>query len=243
MKLSEDMSRLEELWADRASGCLDSEGERELRESVRRLGVDDAYTAADFALGALYAGLVAQGPIEELPASVRARILADIPVARRTRIGSGLLPWAAMAAAVFLAVMSWWPRPGASGPLRTAEVDARADRVSVSWGDWDSPEVPGVKGEVVWSESLQTGYMRFRGLPANDPARDRYQLWIIDDRGMQQRISGGIFDSTGGETVVPISPGIKVNNAAAFAVTIEPPTGVWVSDMSRRVSIATVTKK
>ena len=49
MKLNEDIIRLEELWADRATGDLDADGLRELRASVRRMGVDDAVTAPELA--------------------------------------------------------------------------------------------------------------------------------------------------------------------------------------------------
>ncbi len=244
MKLNEDISRLEELWADRATGDLDAEGLRELRASVRRMGVDDAVTAPELAMASLHVAMLADTGIEEMPRGVMDRIMADIPeAAPRRGIVGRILPWAAIAAAVTLAVVSWLPREDGRARFDSATVDRTPDRVAVTWGDWDSPEIAGVRGEVVWSESLQTGYMRFSGLPKNDTDRERYQLWIIDDRGMGQRISGAIFDSTGGETIVPIEPGIRVQNAAAFAVTIEKPTGVWVSDMTRRVSIATVGKK
>lgn len=117
--------------------------------------------------------------------------------------------------------------------------------VRVAWTDWAAdgapPEIPGVTGDVVWSDDEQRGYMRFVGLPANDPTKQQYQLWIIDkERGMAQRISGGIFNGGPGETIVPIEPRLLVNKAAAFAVTIEQPGGTWVSDMTRRVNIAPV---
>jgi hypothetical protein len=83
--------------------------------------------------------------------------------------------------------------------------------------------------------------MEFTNLPALDPNKECYQLWIIDSRGMEQRISGGCFNAApGGKgvTTVVIKPGIQVVGAAAFAVTIERPEGTWVSDMKRRVVIA-----
>jgi len=121
----------------------------------------------------------------------------------------------------------------------------QADVVQVAWSDWAvegvGPEIPGVTGDVVWSDSAQRGYMRFVNLPANDPTKQQYQLWIIDkERGMSQRISGGIFNGGPGETVVEIEPRLLVNKAAAFAITIEQPGGTWVSDMTRRVNIAPV---
>jgi hypothetical protein len=154
--------------------------------------------------------------------------------------GARWLPWLAAAAGITLAALAWMPKLGmerpAAGPIAAAKSDPNA--VHLPWGDWDNPEQKGVTGEVVWSEAKQAGYMKFVGLKPNDPGKEQYQLWIIDSRGMQQRISGAIFDAASGETIVPIKPGIPVNGAAAFALTIEKPGGVWVSDMTRRVVIA-----
>jgi hypothetical protein len=181
-------------------------------------------------------------------------VVAKLPAPSEAAPASMLprLGWVAAAAAVVLAAIAWWPT--SSGPenlattaaseLRSMLAAAPSDLVKASWGDWDTPEIKGVKGEVVWSDSEQRGYMKFVGLPKNDPTLERYQLWIIDSRGMEQRISGGVFDADGAftdgknELVVPIKPGIKVVGAAAFAVTIEKPAGTWVSDMKRRVVIA-----
>jgi len=59
---------------------------------------------------------------------------------------------------------------------------------------------------------------------------------------MEQRVSGGVFSgsegSATGEIIVPIEPGLAIQGAGAFAVTIEPPGGNAVSDMKRRVVIA-----
>lgn len=154
------------------------------------------------------------------------------------------LPWILAAAAIAIAALAWWPAGNQAGGwtdpgmLLTQLKTSATDLVSARWGDWDNPEVPGVQGEVVWSDAKQAGVMRFVGLPNCKP-NERYQLWIIDGtRGMEQRISGGVFDGAKGEILVPIKPGIHVNQAAAFAITIEKPEGTWVSDMKRRVVIA-----
>lgn len=98
-----------------------------------------------------------------------------------------------------------------------------------------------VTGDVIWNVELQTGYMRFVGLEPNDPNVEVYQVWVIDDRGMEQKVSGGIFSVTAqGEVIVPIDPGIDVGRVALFAVTIEEPGGTWVPDLKRRVIVAPV---
>jgi hypothetical protein len=179
---------------------------------------------------------------------------------RPSRSGLSLarMGWIAAAAGLALAAAGWWQALNSAskpdGPRwaqPVAKADARRDLlqqpgvVVAAWGDFkhpasgEAPEQPGVQGDVAWCERLQTGYLRFVGLKPNDPAKEQYQLWIIDERGMNQRISGAIFDaSEQGETIVKIDPRLHVRSAAAFAVTIEQPGGTWVSDMTRRVTLA-----
>ncbi len=128
--------------------------------------------------------------------------------------------------------------PASRASLKPGVIAAAPDAFSADWSDWDNPEIKGVQGRVMWSETLQRGVMTFKGLPRNDATKTQYQLWIIDERGLAQRINGAIFDSTGEETSVEVRPSIAVRNAAAFALTIEGPGGTWVSDMTRRVVIA-----
>lgn len=115
--------------------------------------------------------------------------------------------------------------------------------VRVAWAPFDLPDAPAeqrdIQGDVVWNDELQTGYLRFVGLKVNDPAVEQYQVWVIDERGMEQKVSGGVFNATAeGEVIVPIRPGIDVGRVALFAVTIEKPGGTWVPDLRRRVVVA-----
>jgi hypothetical protein len=179
----------------------------------------------------------------------------------QARGATRLAPWLLAAASLAFAAVVWFTannRAGLRHPtIPVAGPSAREldrslanlpDTFSAGWGDWDNPEVPGVKGAVVWNESRQTGVMKFANLPALKPG-EQYQLWIIDKRGLtdasgqSMRISGGVFDGGvdlvgKGELIVPIRPAIEVQGAAAFAVTIEKTGGTWVSDMKRRVVIA-----
>ena len=118
------------------------------------------------------------------------------------------------------------------------------DTVRLAWAPFSLPgaapaEQPDVTGDVVWNDELETGYLRFVGLPVNDPAMEQYQVWVIDERGMEQKVSGGVFNATAdGEIIVPIEPGIDVGSVQVFAITVEAPGGIWVPDLKRRVVVA-----
>jgi hypothetical protein len=173
---------------------------------------------------------------------------------RRDRVSNGLAwaGWIATAAMFALAVTGWWPRLTASGqsgriPLlamvqefeRTAPGLLRA-----SWQPQADPAVEkGAAGEVLWSEQRQGGYLRIKGLRSNDPNRFQYQLWIFSKEPLEPYpVSGGVFDvdPASGEAIVPIECKVKVQRATAFAVTVEEPGGVWVSERKRVALMARV---
>lgn len=99
--------------------------------------------------------------------------------------------------------------------------------------DWGVPTVAGyqqVRGDVVWDNEKQQGFMRLVNLPVNDPAQSQYQLWIVDPQRDKNPIDGGVFDvTTEGEVLIPIDSKLPVISPAAFAITREQPGGVVVS--------------
>ncbi len=94
-----------------------------------------------------------------------------------------------------------------------------------------------VSGGVAWDDELNTGYMEISGLPTNDPKVEQYQLWIFrtgDPTSEPHPVDGGVFDVTSGDQViVPIDAKLNVGHASIFAITIEEPGGVVVSDRTR----------
>jgi anti-sigma-K factor RskA len=99
-----------------------------------------------------------------------------------------------------------------------------------------------VLGDVVWSNAQQKGYVRMRGMPALDPTKETYQLWIFDDeRNEKTPVSGGMFNmSAAGEVIIPITAQLKISKPKQFAVTKEKAGGVVVSKPDRVVAIAKV---
>lgn len=170
------------------------------------------------------------------------------------------LGWAVAAAAcVALAINLWTTRsrpqseivqipPVAQSP--TPKLSAEQERSQLLAEADDTVEIPladpknakEVLGEMVWSNSRQKGYARFRNLPANDIAKESYQLWIVDEsQNPKTPISGGVFNiSATGEVIVPIDPQLTVKKPVMIAITKEKPGGVVVSKQEKVVALAKI---
>ncbi|WP_337173645.1 anti-sigma factor [Paludisphaera sp.] len=174
--------------------------------------------------------LLASGP-GPAPAPVRPPVVAP---PRRWAGPPAWLGWVAAAACLLLAVATW-SRPVDVSPA--VELERLREEVLTA-GDALTVPLKGVgpgegsSGDLVWSNRRQRGFMRLRGVAANDPSQRQYQLWIFD-RAQDERypIDGGVFDiNAPGEAVVPIHAPIRVREPYLFAVTVEKPGGVVVSD-------------
>jgi hypothetical protein len=246
----------QELAELRSLGVSDDEIESmELAAAAAAVALLDAPEAMP---ASLRERVLAQAPVVAAPALKLAGTERAGGQSAQPRSSGGVLPWAgwlAAAAAILLAALAWWPgttQPGAGpapAPSLAAQRQAllaRADAVRSTWADWgETPSVAGVEGDVVWSHALQEGYMRFRGLAPNNPGEAQYQLWIVDGaRGVPLQVppvDGGVFDVTdAGEVIVPIRAALPVGQAVAFAITVEPPGGVVVSEQNRKVVVAFV---
>ncbi|HBS29912.1 MAG TPA: hypothetical protein DEB06_10805 [Phycisphaerales bacterium] len=151
----------------------------------------------------------------------------------------GVSPWWVAAAAVIGVLVGGWPRGASTGAPSIAAVAGARDVVRASWQTAGELQSVQVSGEAVWSSERQAGYMRFAGLPVNDPAVEQYQLWIFDPSQPEATpIDGGVFNiASTGDVVVPIDPKLKVSGPTLFALTIEKPGGVVVSDRKRLVLV------
>ena len=180
--------------------------------------------------------------------SSRPALLSKESVAPRR--GSARLPWAVaavcLAIAVYTAVAPRFTRvaDGDFSRSRAALISSANDVIERTWSAGPTP-VADAEGDVIWSPVRQEGYMRFRGLPVNDPTKEQYQLWIFDrNQDEKTPVDGGVFDiAASGEAVVPIHPKLKVKEAYLFAVTIEKPGGVVVSSRERLPLLAAVDKE
>jgi hypothetical protein len=178
-----------------------------------------------------------------------------IPITRKRSRAPMIVAWTAAAAGIALAVGAFlWARnkepekivqrvevPVIKAPVKLTPAQERAELLStakdvktLSWSAGPDETGKQAKGDIVWSASKQEGYMRFTGLAANDPKLAQYQLWIFDkDRDDKFPVDGGVFDVIDGEVVVKISAKLFVAEPVLFAVTVERPGGVVVSDRKR----------
>jgi hypothetical protein len=176
--------------------------------------------------------------------------------------------WWLAAAAALLAVVGWLPRmtdaslsqPAAEsvvaeetaatpvapvGQLAPSTLPADYKTVLAMAGTEDAAGA-GASGQLLWDSDRQQGVMLIRGLAENDRQVTQYQLWIFDAlRDERHPIDGGVFDISSsatrladGSVVVPIDPRLPVSEATLFAITVEKPGGVVVSDRERIVMVA-----
>lgn len=259
--------RAEELLAWRAVEGLDDNENRELDGLLAAMPeLDDG----SFERAAAACHLALLGPEESLPDPARQRLkraaaefqgeshgklltmpqraaAAAVPGSPRSAWGG----WLAAAACLLLALAGWWPRlaapPADEAPPAIVEgqpappPELAPDAIELPWQATEDAVALAAAGSVVWSPTQQAGFMRIRGLEANDPAVSQYQLWIFDkNRDERYPVDGGVFDMPAGvaEVVVPIDAKIAVAEPQLFAVTVEKPGGVVVSERERIVLLA-----
>lgn len=256
MTSSDTRTELDELMADQALGLLElSDYERLLELLADHPEVDPGemeHTAAALALALV--------PDEPMPETTRRRLQQRLtagvepteavdPAPAEVATGMsrgwmGRLGWYAAAASLVIAVVGWWPREaGHVSPAQPslASVEEAPDAIELEWQPTDDPAADGAGGRLVWSDRRQQGYMSFLGLAPNDPAESQYQLWIFDAEREDYPVDGGVFnipEDAEGEVIVPIRAKLPVFDPSLFAVTVERPGGVVVSDRSRITVVA-----
>lgn len=255
-----DNDRLVDLLIKESTEDLTVEEARELESLARPLSQTERTEIEGIVAAITVAALPAEQ--EEMPHSLRDRIVAVAakrtaaaqvvelkPTAGLTR-GYSAAGWWAAAACFVLAVLGWWPRfigtdnviaVAKSPEEQRAELLASGRALEVSWSPLDTSAIA---GDVVFDPVTQRGFLRFRGIPANDPRLAQYQLWIADaGRAQPQPVDGGVFnvkESADGDVIIPFTAKLPVDQPAAFVVTLEQPGGVVVSDQERVMALAKV---
>ena len=124
------------------------------------------------------------------------------------------------------------PRPSTPAQERDALI-VRAETLKVTLNSTRDPAAAGVSADVVWDAATQTGFLHLVGLKANDPRVHQYQAWIFDGaRDKRYPVDCAVFDvpPDASEVIISIRAAVPIRLANAFAVTVEKPGGVVVSD-------------
>jgi len=257
-----DQQRLHELLADRAVQGLEPEEQAELNALLAQAPEldDDSFERTAAAIDLSLSG----SEFEPLPVHLSDRIAADavghLPSARKsadrpTRVARSaeqlspirryreVVAWLVAAACLLVAVFAW--RGGGERAVPLAEQREQlldeADVIQVDWTATEDPAAREASGDVVWSNARQEGFLRLKGLAANDPQQNQYQLWIFDaQRDERHPVDGGVFDMAAGEVIIPIRARLQVHEPTLFAVTLEKPGGVVVSERGRLPLLAKV---
>jgi hypothetical protein len=161
------------------------------------------------------------------------------------------LAWLVAATAVVLFVVN---RPGSKddpvdpGANVVTAAESREtllkddETIKLDWQTTPDPAAANASGDIVWNTKRQQGFMRIADLKKNDPKEFQYQLWIFDHDQIHP-IDGGVFDITDAEQLIPIDAKIAASDVFQFAITIEKPGGVVVSEKERIPLLAQVTPK
>lgn len=248
MPLNEELLNL---LVERATTGITDDRQRELDQLIANEPCDDV-GLFDHAVSLVELAFVDQY-FEPLPAHLKSKLLhsaesdfaralkafpSDHPtnapsnqIADQSTLRWQFVSWLATAAAIAVAVAAWWPVAPAAAHDQRAQLLANAtDATTLAWTATSPDRLADVEGDIVWSTEQQTGFMRFRGLPLNDPTKSQYQLWIVDPSRDKHPVDGGVFNvSADGELVVPIRAKLKVTSPQVFAITKEQPGGVVVS--------------
>jgi anti-sigma-K factor RskA len=247
-----DQQQLLNRLADRATEGLSDEESRILEEALRSfpdLDGDEMDLTAAAVDRAFDADAV---QTEVMPEHLKRRILQQAresipsqkvgavpPSTKPGLFSTSYLGWYAAAAMLLIALWSPWAptTEPAKQTLTVAEqrvllMETAADTIQVAWATPEIAEYAQVKGDVVWSNEQQAGFMRLRGLPSNRSEAAQYQFWIVDPTRDERPIDGGVFDIPAGveEVIVPIDAKLRSTDPKVFAITLEQPGGVVVSD-------------
>lgn len=216
---------------------------------------DDGDGSLERVAAAAALALGAATPRMPLPAALRDRLEADAdrhfapagpaptvaiearaPKVYRVAAWSG---WIAAAASWLVLALALWPEPARDdrkpGPGPTTPPSAAAGWTAALRPS-DHPLAQGAGGELVWDQATQQGRLRLLGLAGVEPRQGVYQLWIFDARrDPRYPVDGGTFTvaDPSRPTEVPIRARLAVAEPTLFAITLEPPGGVVVSDRQR----------
>ena len=238
-----------ELLVLRATEGISPHQEQELQALLDEHGVEDTLELDLAAAAATNAFALKEAKeYEDAPEHLKARLRKDADqffakedskvVAlepKRAERSSWNWGWATAAALMIVMVatkvVDFTATPAEYEQARQMLIAEFEDTQVIPWAVPEDPDYEQVRGDVVWNDAKQEGYMLLTGMPVNDPRESQYQLWVVDPDRDANPVDGGVFDIPAGEStvVVPIDAKLVVDEPVLFAITREQPGGVVVS--------------
>jgi hypothetical protein len=213
--------RMDELLLERALFGLSDADENELGEQR------ESNTARYYELAAASVALAL--------AAERPQPLND---ALRAKLQAGAKAYYAAAATASSAA------PRAAPKLKLVPPEPAPRPSAFSYAGWVAAAAAAALAVIAWWPESQpvapTAFIRLVGAPVNDPKVQQYQLWIFDE-AQEHPVDGGVFDvNSAGEVLIPIDAKLRVTKPTLFAITLEKPGGVVVSDRQRIAIVAPI---
>jgi anti-sigma-K factor RskA len=195
---------------------------------------------------------------EEIPASLVAALKQQIPhpsPAQPTTVpspviaaqfGSTIRTWAGWAAAACFAVLlALQSKKTTDSVVISQNTPATLEQQAKDLTRLTMSGTPGqfksARGEVLWSNEQQKGFLILTDVPVNNPQQAQYQLWIVDPTRDEIPVDGGVFDivaDASGKAQIEIHAKLAIRDPQAFVITLEQPGGVVRSKQEKVVAIA-----
>jgi anti-sigma-K factor RskA len=231
---------LEELAALDAIGFADA-AERETLRNHLRAHPRDRAVVSQFAATSVALSMIADQVAP--PPQLKDRVLASLPERRPSTPRRTVEPISeAMPRSEKVVPINWMPWALAAclavvcGLLVQNNLQLRGDVIALEkQGAVDSLQIavmssmlqgaPDARAVCVWNDERQEGLLAVENLPALAADQD-YQLWVIDPK-YPIPVDGGVFNTTSeGSVRFTFQPGLPVEQANVFAVSLERKGGV-----------------
>ncbi|BET69656.1 hypothetical protein ASA1KI_45740 [Opitutales bacterium ASA1] len=232
--------QLEELAALEAIGIADATERETLRKHLRAHPRDGDFVS-QFAATSAALSMIAEQVAP--PPRLKDRVLASLPdraasVPRRSAVPTAeptprtekvvpinWMPWALAACLAVVCGLLVQNNLRLRGDVIALEKQGAVDSLQIAVMSSMLQGAPDARAVCVWNDERQEGLLAVENLPALAPDQD-YQLWVIDPK-YPIPVDGGVFNTTSeGSVRFTFQPGLPVEQANVFAVSLERKGGV-----------------
>ncbi len=202
---------------------------------ARRLEIEDQAFAAEVAQFCQAAGELTSSISPVQPSSsLRQRVLA-MAVPRKTVRRYGQVGWALAASLAIASVWLWRQQEvlreklnQTTASLMQISKENHLAGLHIASLEGQLEQYKGTRAVVVWDAKSRQGQIHLTNLPDPGAGKD-YQLWVVDPAYKNPVNAGLILRAPDGSAKVGFEPDQKVDDASAFAISLEKTGGVEVA--------------